>query len=253
MCPVTARFTIVTIASDTAGNLSATLTAIGETMTGASFQSIIVANGIEVGQAFLSKLRFQSTLLRTAAAVSPGALLNSAVERAEGEYVAFLPAGAILEPHWGVAATAAFEHAEVAGVVPRVLDGTGTLVRACGTGIRFGRLAHIHAGLQRDAVDVLRPTVLDLAPLCGFVLRRQHVATVGGYDADFPASLFDYDWTLRARLKGLAIAYRPDFTLRYDGSLPLGQEHGERSSTTHFFQRWQTVFTPHLNAETFLS
>lgn len=253
MAALSARFTIVTINSHVEAELRATLRAVEQSMSERTFQSLVVANGTTGGESSLSASRFESTLLRTEQPVAPGAILNCALERANREFIAFFPAGAIPEPYWYVATAAAFERAEVGAVVPRILELRGQRVRACGVGVQGGHFAYSHAGLDRDAIGVLRPTILDLAPLCGLVLRRDSVTAVGGFDADYPSSLFDFDWGLRARLKGLAIAYRPDFTLRYCGPLPLGIEADERSSAERFLARWKTLFAPNLSSETFFT
>jgi hypothetical protein len=249
---VDSHLSVVVIASGSDDALDSTVKATGETLKGRRFECFVVANGVSVDARRLAHLPFHSTLLQTETAVSPGALLNNTLERAHGDFVAFLWAGAVPQPYWHAGIAAAFENKDVAMVVARLLDAEGDTVRACGSGFNGGRLSFLHAGAPRDAIGVLRPTVLDLAPLCGSIVRREHIGVVGGYDVDFPQSLFDFDWTLRARVKGLAIVYRPDVTVCYDGPLAFGREASERPSAEHFLDRWHKVVQPNLEPAVFL-
>jgi hypothetical protein len=246
------RFSVVVLASGSDDDLIETLNATRATFGDRPVESIVVANGVAIDARRLSSLGFQTTLLSCTTAVPPGAVLNSMFEHAHGEFVAFVPAGARPRSYWHVGVAAAFERPEVACVMGRVLDADGDTIRACGAGVTDGSFRLLHAGSTADAINVLRPALLDLAPLCASTLRRAHLEVVGGYDADFPESLFDLDWTLRARLKGLAVLYRPDVTFRYGGTLAFGREPSERRSAEHFLRRWQTVFSPPLDPEVFL-
>jgi hypothetical protein len=245
------RITVAVSVSSSVDDLKLTLASLLVAANGRELETLVIA-GDEPIDAALAAAGGDVRLLRYSSDVTPGARLNDAIVKARGDAIAFVPAGAVPERHWMTAVDAALAKPDVAGVVPRVLDGTGTRVRACGTGVKNGRLALARADAARDAKYVLRPTPLDLAPICGLVVRKAHVARVHGFDAAFERSLFDYDWTLRARVEGLTIAYRPDYALRYDGPLLFGQTAAERSSAEHFLQRWQTVFKPNLVAEVFV-
>jgi len=95
------------------------------------------------------------------------------------------------------------------------------------------------------------PALVDLAPLCGFALRRSVLPDVSGFDVDFGEALYDFDLTLRLRMKDHKIAYRPDVTIRYDGPLFRASETGCENAARRFVERWSAVFTPSLILESF--
>jgi hypothetical protein len=253
MTSLNSALSIVALATGSDEALLSTLHATAATLAGQPFECLVVANGVNFNPKRLSALPLQATVLQCAERVHPGAILNSAVAHAHNEFVAFLPAGALPQPYWYSGAVSALRKSgNLALVVPRLLDAAGTRVRSCGTGLKAGHLSPFHAGAPANSSYVLRPTMIDMAPLHGAVFRRAHFEVVSGFDAAFAESLFDVDWSLRARLKGLAVLYRPDVTIRYDGAIALGGDPAERASAEHFLSRWQNVFKPSLSPEAFL-
>jgi hypothetical protein len=244
-------FTIVSIMQRTERNIAPTLRAINATVTDRSFESILVQNNAVADQKAFKGLRFDSKILSTDDAALPGIMLNAALTHATGDIVVFLPAGAAPEPQWLEGLAGTFDRLEVAAVVPRIVDTTGLRMRAAGARLEDGKIIGNHADAPRDVTWALMPALVDLAPLCGFALRRSVLPDVLGFDVDFGQALYDFDLTLRLRMKQHKIAYRPDVTIRYDGPLFRASEPECESAAQRFVERWSTVFTPNLILESF--
>jgi hypothetical protein len=245
------HFTIVSIMQRAERNIAPTLRAINATVTDHSFESILVQNNVVVDQKAFKGLTFNSKILSTEDTALPGIMLNAALSHAAGDIVVFLPAGASPEPQWLDGIAGAFERLEVAAVVPRIVDKTGLRMRAGGARVEKGRIVGNHAGAPRDVTWALMPALVDLAPLCGFALRRSLLPDVLGFDVDFGQALYDFDLMLRLRMKQHNIAYRPDVTIRYDGPLFRASEPECESASARFVERWSAVFTPNLTIESF--
>jgi hypothetical protein len=206
------------------------------------YQVILAANGTPIDPDFFAQLPFAATAVTSATRVPPGVLLNGALAQAKGDVVTFLPAGMQPEPWWTAGVFELLERPEVGAVAPRIVDPSGDRIVATGIVSVNGGLHLKDAGAGRDQFSPLLPASMFCSFLAGLSIRRAVIEQVGLFDVLFETSLYDLDWTLRARAQNLAVAYRPDVTMRYGRPIPFGPGLHSAADVARFRERWQNTF-----------
>jgi len=222
---------------------------LGSVLVKVPYQVIFAVNGATIDPEFFSQLPFVATSVTSAERIPPGALLNGALAQAQGDVVTFLPAGMQPEPWWTVGVFEMLERPEVGAVAPRIVDTIGTRIVTTGIVGVAGRLGLKDAGAGRDQFAALRPSAVFCAFWQGLSVRRAVFEQVGRFDEQFETSLYDLDWTLRARTQNVAVAYRPDVTMRYGGTIPFGPGAHTAADVARFRDRWQPTFGPAISLE----
>jgi|GEM_PF-5349864 len=223
--------------------------ALAPALANVPYQVIFAVNGATIDPEFFSQLPFVATSVASAVRIPLGALLNGAVAQAQGDVITFLPAGMQPEPYWTAGVFELLERRDVGAVAPRIVDPTGTRVVATGIVGVDGRLVLKDVGAGRDQFGPLRPAGVFCTFLHGLSIRRTVFDQIGGFDAQFETSLYDLDWTLRAHTQNLAVAYRPDVTMRYGGTIAFGPGAHAGADVVRFRDRWQSAFGPAIALE----
>ncbi|MGB8266554.1 MAG: hypothetical protein WCE44_09555 [Candidatus Velthaea sp.] len=244
--------TLIVIVGPSADGLRVTLDGIAATVTQVPYQVLVAGNGTALDQSVLAGLPFTATIVQSPAQVAPGAFLNAVLAHAKGDVVSFLPAGVRPEPWWTVGVFELLERADVGAVAPRIVDESGEQIVGTGIVAFDGVLVPRLAGLARDAMGALEPSALFFAPSTGLSVKREAFDRIGVFDAGFERTLFDLDWTLRARTSALAIVYRPDVTMRSDRPIGIGPAAHTTADARRFLDRWQAAFGTALDAQRFV-
>jgi hypothetical protein len=246
--------TLVVISDAPDDDIRATIDAIAATVDGAAvpFQVLLVANGFAFDPALADALPLMATVISSAARMPPGALLNGVLPHAKGDVVTFLPAGYRPERWWTAGVFELLGGAHIGAVVPRIVDASGERIACTGVISEDGVLAPRLAGLGRDTIPALQPLSLFFALLGGISVRRDVFDEAGPFDEGYERTLFDLDWTLRARLKARALMYRADVTMRADRPIELGPHRHSRADAQRFLARWQPTVGTALVPERFV-
>lgn len=246
--------TLVVLSDAPDDDMRGTIDAIAGTVDGSGvpYQVIFAANGRTLDPALSERLPFTATVISSAARIPPGALINGILPHAKGDVVTFLPAGYRPEPWWTAGVFELLSLENIGAVVPRIVDLSGERIAGTGVIAEDGVLAARLTGLGRDTIPALQPLSLFFALLGGISVRREVFDEVGAFDEGFERTLFDLDWTLRARLKARALMYRPDVTMRADRPIDLGPRRHSRADAQRFLGSWQATIGNALVPERFV-
>jgi hypothetical protein len=246
------NLTLLVIVDAAHGDLRTTVDAIAATVLEVPFELLVAVNGGTADPALFEGRPFGATFLTSPNVVSPPIFLNSVIAHVKGDVVTILPAGIAPERWWHRGVFELMQRPEVGVVAPRVLDDAGVRVVMAGLAAADGTIVPRYGDFERDAMPVLEPSALFLASLDGLSIRRDTLERVGAFEGAFARSLFDLDWVLRARSQDIAVAYRPDVTMR-GGRMPaIGRTTEERDDARFFIERWGATLAPHVRAERFI-
>jgi hypothetical protein len=248
-----ATLTLVVVADVMHPSIAASLDAIAATVVDLPFEVLIAANGIAIDQSIMTGRSFGATFVSSEGAIPPGLFLNSVLAHAKGDVVSIVPAGVTFERWWLRGVINLLERPEIGVVVPRLLDQSGTAVVSAGAIIDGGVFVNRYARMHRDATPVLEPAALVVMPIDGVSFRREILGHVGPFATDYERGLWDFDWAMRVRARQLAIAYRPDISMRTAIEPLTGRTIDERADAHRFLSSWGPALAPHLDVERFIS
>lgn len=146
---------------------------------------------------------------------------NVGFKHARGKYVAVLNPDTIVDKNWLSELIKHLEEDERIGVATsRILIYKSGLVNACGniahyTGLDFCR------GLNEPASRYIRPEKVGALSGCAFVIRKELLDRLGGFDPDFFLYLEDVDLSWRVRLAGYDILYVPTSIVHHKFKLSI--------------------------------
>lgn len=165
-------------------------------------------------------------LVRAEQRLSTSALLNLAVERAQGEYLVLLAADAeVVNANWIEALLNQAQRPEVGVVGAKLVDANGNVT---GAGLILGLnggVASPFAGEKKDAQGYMRRLVVEqnyqaVSGAC-LMIRKQVFDDVGGLDQEhFDEAYADVDLCLKVADAGLLTVWTPQVQITHPGTLP---------------------------------
>lgn len=230
--------TLVVIVNWNGGRLLLECLAALEAQSVRDFRVLVVDNASADGSPDRVAARFPDVeVLELGTNTGFAAANNAALERAGGaRFVALLNPDARPEPDWlerlleaarADPGCACFASRLVQAQDPARLDGAGDVYHVSGLAWRRGHGASV--GRYRQSDEVFAPCA------AAALYRREVVAAVGGFDADFFCYLEDVDLGFRLRLAGHRCRYVPTAVVHHVGSAFTGRRsdfslyHGHRN------------------------
>ena len=212
------------------------------------YEIIVVDNASTDGSAEHVEERFpEVTVIRNETNYGFGQGNNLAVQRANGEYLAFLNPDATVEPGWLKALMEALQTDPQAGLATSkiLLLADPGRINTCGNDVHFTGLTLCRGmGAGRHAFAELE----EVSAVSGaaFVARKDVFETLGGFDESFFLYMEDTDLSLRARLAGCRCLYAPQSVVHHDYSLHFGPRktfYQERNRYLMLLKclRWRTL------------
>lgn len=156
------------------------------------------------------------------------AAVNRGIEASASEFVALLNNDTEQDPGWLAALVETADAHPDAGSFaskmlnferPKMLDGTGDLVRRSGLPYRRGH-GEVDRGLYQDPGPVFG------ACAAAALYRHAMLEDVGSFDEDFFAYCEDADLSFRAQLAGYLCRYVPDAVVYHLGGVSSGGKRG---------------------------
>ena len=164
---------------------------------------------------------------------------NRAAEAATGEVLIFLDDVMPNSPDWAEELAAQAVRPEIGAVGARIGSRNGQLLHigavlggpeVVRTNSGLGRNEPGHLGLAQSARDVTAVTGGCVA------VRKTLFRALGGFDAAYRSTLFDIDFCMKVRSRGLRVLYDPHAEFEHThGSLPKPAPE----DVSHFRERWR--------------
>jgi GT2 family glycosyltransferase len=134
---------------------------------------------------------------------------NAGFQVAKGEYLVVLNPDTEVEPDFVSELVDAVNQDGVGLATSRIcLFEARDLINACGNDIHLTGLGTCH-GLGLPAHDFDSPASVASVSGCAFMIRREVLDRIGGFDDDYFTYIEDTDLSLRANLAGYRIAFAP--------------------------------------------
>ena len=182
-------------------------------------------------------------LVKTEPRLSTSALLNLAMEQAQGEYLVLLAADAeIVNANWIEALLNQAQRPEVGVVGAKLVDREGNVT---GAGLILGldgEVASPFAGEKKDALGYMHRLVVEqnYLAVCGacLMIRKQVFDALGGLDQEhFEEAYADVDLCLKVADAGLLTVWTPQVQITHPGTLP-----DDPQAVAALRDKWQARF-----------
>ena len=182
-------------------------------------------------------------LVKAAHRLSTSALINLAVEQAQGEYLVLLAADAeVVNANWIEALLNQAQRPEVGVVGAKLLDREGSVT---GAGLILGlngEIASPFIGEKKDASGYMRRLLVEqnYAALCGacLMIRKEVFDALGGLDREhFDEVYADIDFCLKVADAGLLTVWTPQVQIAHPGTLP-----NDPNAVAALRDKWQARF-----------
>ena len=150
---------------------------------------------------------------------------NLGVERATGQYLAFLNPDTVAVPGWLEPLIAALEANPQAGLATSkiLLLAEPELINTCGNDMHFTGLT-LCRGMGVNRSTLTNPAEVTAVSGAAFMIHRELFEALGGFDESFFMYMEDADLSWRARLAGYGCLYVPDSIVYHDYSLRFGPQ-----------------------------
>lgn len=246
--PSTVRASVIIVSYNNRRDLEHGLPGIVASL-GADDELILVDNASQDGSAAWVQQAFPSIqVILSETNLGFGGANNLAVERAAGEYLAFINPDTAVEPGWLDALIAALKtnpgiHLTTSRIV---LMSAPSIVNTCGNNVHLSGIT-LCRGMGRSSAEYKTPAPVSAVSGAAFAISRTLFQRLGGFDAEFFLYMEDTDLSMRARLAGCSIAYVPEsivqhaYELRFGISKTYFQERNRYLMLLKLF-RWGTLF-----------
>jgi GT2 family glycosyltransferase len=182
---------------------------------------------------------------------------NVGFHLADQKYIAVLNPDTEVDPDWLQELVAALESNKKAGLAtPKILlMDNPQLINACGNNITYSGLT-VCRGLEQPAEKYTEPAVVPAVSGAAFVIKKEVLDKIGGFDENFFIYYEETDLSLRAMLAGYQCLFVPTsivfhkYAFRFTPKKCFYQERNRYYSLLKTF-KWPTFFV--LLPELFIS
>lgn len=183
------------------------------------FELLVVDNGSTDGTVEFIRTRYpEITLIETGANLGYAGGNNFGFGCAKGDYIVVVNPDTWVYPDWLSSLIKPLDVDPAIGITnSKILEYDDRDHGACGNTSHYTGL-HFPRGMEKSASAFTKPETLSAISGCSFAIRRELLAALGGFDADYFMYLEDSDLSLRTRLMGYKIVFTPNSVLYHKHS-----------------------------------